>query len=302
MVMNVRQAAAIEAIRTPVIAARYMSAYDKLLQKWPVPFESTIIPTRFGATHVIVSGPAGAPPLVLLHGLQATALVWRPNVEMLSRYFRVYAFDVIGQGGRSSSSQRLHKRQQLVDWMCELFEAFGIKQADLVGNSYGGFVALNLASLAPERVKRVVLINPGGVFVSIIPFLLKMVWSLITATLRFCAKPPKPTMSQMLGRNVRLTGVDAEWEALLSLVTFNWEVKVNGVYPVKFSDTELRSIEKPVLLLMSDNDLVYDPLATLAIAQKRMPSLQAHMVSGAHHAAAMAKPETVNEMILKFLL
>lgn len=291
-----------EAIRTPEVAARYLTAYDKLLQKWPIPFESTTIPTRFGSTHVIVSGPVDAPPLVLLHGLQATALVWRPNVVSLSRHFRVYAIDIIGQGGKSTSSQRLYQRQQLADWMCEVFDALGIKQAALVGNSYGGFIALNQALLAPARVKQVVLINPGGVFVSVFPFLLTLVWSLFKQTMSFHAKPPKPTMSQMLGKNVQLTGDDAEWEALLSLVTFNWEVKVNGVYPVKFSNTELRSIEKPVLLLMGDNDLVYDPIATLKIAQQRMPSLQAHRVAGAHHIAAMAKPEEVNDMILKFLL
>src|SRR5690606_27129965 len=105
-----------------------------------------------GSTHVIASGPANAPPLVLLHGLQATALVWRPNVEGLSRQFRVYAIDIIGQGGRSASSQLLYKRQQMTNWMCELFDALGIEQAALVGNSYGGFLALTQALLAPERV------------------------------------------------------------------------------------------------------------------------------------------------------
>ncbi len=300
--MNVSQPAAIEAIRTPEVAARYVAAYDKLLQKWPAPFESITVPTSFGSTHVIVSGPAGATPLVLLPGLQATALVWRPNIVSLSRQFRVYAIDIIGQGGRSTSSQLLYKRQQLADWMCELFDALGIEQAALVGNSYGGFLALNQALLAPERVKQVVLINPAGVFVSIMPFLLKLVWPLLVQVARFYAKQPKPTMSQMLGKNVHLTGDDAEWEALLSLVTFNWEVQVHGPYPVRFSDNKLRSIKKPVLLLMGDNDLVYDPLATLKVAQHRMPSLQARMVPGAHHAAAMAKPELVNGMILEFLL
>jgi len=100
----------IEAIRTPEVAARYLAAYDALLRKWPVAFESVQIATSYGTTHVIASGPSDGPPLVLLHAFQATALAWRASVEGLSRRFRVYAVDVIGQGGKSASSRALMKR------------------------------------------------------------------------------------------------------------------------------------------------------------------------------------------------
>lgn len=297
--MNDNQALVIEAIRTPEVAERYMASYDALLHKWPIPYESIKIPTRFGSTHVIACGPVDAPPLVLLHGLQATALIWRPNVAGLSRHYRVYAVDVIGQGGKSISNQRLRNGQNLADWMCEWFDALGIEQAAIVGNSYGGFIAMNQALLAPKRVKQIVLINPAGVFGSISPFLMSLLWHLILQVLRLRAKPD---ISQMLGRSVQLSGDDAEWAALMSLVTFNWEVTVHGAFPRKFSDAELGAIDKPALLLMGDNDVVYDPLATLHLAKRRMPSLQAHMVPGAHHAAAMAKPQEVNALILEFLL
>jgi pimeloyl-ACP methyl ester carboxylesterase len=300
--MSANQALAIEAIRTPEVAVRYMASYDALLHKWPIPYESINIPTSFGLTHVITCGPADAPPLVLLHGLQATALIWRPNVADLSRHFRVYAVDVIGQGGKSMSSRRLRTGQNLADWMCEWFDALGIEQAAVVGNSYGGFIAMNQALLAPQRVKQIVLINPAGVFASILPYVMTLFWELIRDTLRWRGKQPKPDFAERLGRNVQLSGEDTEWAALMSLVTFNWEVKVNSIFPRKFRDAELRAIDKPALLLMGDNDVVYDPLATLHLAKRRMPSLQAHMVPGAHHAAAMAKPEAVNALILEFLL
>ena len=87
--MNAGPPAAIEAIRTPDIAARYMATYEALLRKWPVAYESLHIATRYGSTHVIASGALDAPPLVLLHAFQATALAWRANVEGLSRHFRV---------------------------------------------------------------------------------------------------------------------------------------------------------------------------------------------------------------------
>jgi pimeloyl-ACP methyl ester carboxylesterase len=280
---------------------RYLAMYEALLRKWPVKFESLRIATRYGLTHVIASGPREAPALVLLHAFQATALAWRANVEDLSLRYRVYAVDIIGQGGRSASSRPLRKRQDFADWMCELFDALGIRRAALVGNSYGGFLALNQASLAPERVKQVVMINPGGTFVSFFPHILKMLWFRLLQDVHLRPKRSKPDIAKVLGRNVQLRPDEAEWAALVALVSFNRQVRPNATFPIVLSTSELRAIRQPVMLLMGDNELLYDPHETLRLAMQRMPSLQAQMVPGAHHMAAMAKPGEVNELIVRFL-
>ena len=299
--LNAGQPAAIEAIRSPDIAARYMATYDALLRKWPVEYESLHIATRYGSTHVVASGPRDAPPLVLLHAFQATALAWRANVEELSRHFRVYAVDIIGQGGKSASSRPLKKRQDFADWMCELFDALGIQQAALVGNSYGAFLALNQASLAPERVKQIVMINPGGTFVSFLPHILRMLWVHLLQTLRLKPNHSKPDIAKILGRSVQLRPDEAEWAALVTLVAFDRKVRPNAIFPVVFPTSELRAIRPPAMLLMGDNELLYDPHATLRLAQRRMPSLQVHTIPGAHHMAAMAKPAEVNARLIQFL-
>ena len=45
----------------------YLAAYDSAMALWPVAFESRQVATRFGSTHVVVSGSPQLPPLVLLH-------------------------------------------------------------------------------------------------------------------------------------------------------------------------------------------------------------------------------------------
>ena len=156
--------------KTEAAEARYMAAYDAVLAKWPVAYEEITVPTLLGATHVIASGPADAPPLVLLHAAMATATVWWPNVEALSEHFRVYAVDVVGHGGKTVASRKVESRRDYADWLNDLFDGLGIARASIVGNSYGGFIAFNQAAMAPERIDRMVLISLAGGFVSVMPF------------------------------------------------------------------------------------------------------------------------------------
>ena len=87
--------------RTPEGQARYFAAYDATLALWPVPVFAFDLPTRFGSTHVNACGPEDAPPLLLLPGQAVSSTVWHPNVAELSRTWRLYALDIIGDMGKS---------------------------------------------------------------------------------------------------------------------------------------------------------------------------------------------------------
>jgi len=295
----------IEAIKSADVRAQYSAAYDVQLKKWPVAHEERFVSTHFGRTHVIASGAADAPPLVLLHAFQATAMVWRFNVEALSGHFRVYAVDIIGQGGKSTSSRPLKRRGDFAQWFSELFNALGIVRASLVGNSYGAFLALSMASLMPERVSRVVMINPAGTFASFFPIMLRMVVGGVSQRILVAAgmqvARPAPSVASTLGRDVVFSPEEAEWANLVSLVAFNGQMRPNAIWPAMISSAELRKIRAPALLLLGDNELLYNPQEVLRRAQARMPTLEARIIPGAFHIAAMAKPNEVNASIIEFL-
>ena len=132
--------------------ARYMAAYDAVLRDWPVPYEQLDLPTRLGPTHVVASGPPDAPPLVLLPSFAGTATVWRLNVADLSRHYRTYAVDVIGQPGKSVATRRIRSRREFAGWFGDLLDALGVERTSIVGCSFGGFLALSQASLTPDTV------------------------------------------------------------------------------------------------------------------------------------------------------
>lgn len=148
--------------KTAESEARYFAAYNATLAHWRVPVESFDVPTRFGNTHVNACGPEGAPPLLLLHGLAISSTMWYPNVRDLSRSFRVYALDTIGDKGMSVCTRPLMTALHFVEWLTDVYSGLGFERAHLAGMSYGGFLALNLALFAPERVKKLVLLAPAA--------------------------------------------------------------------------------------------------------------------------------------------
>jgi pimeloyl-ACP methyl ester carboxylesterase len=282
--------------------ARYLAAYDAALQAWPVPFEALDLPTRFGPTHIIASGPADAPPLVLLHSLAGTALVWRPNVAALGQHFRVYAVDIIGQTGRSRADRALRTRRDYAAWLADVLDRLGVARAALVGCSFGGFLALNQASLTPARVSKVVMISPAGTFVALSwRFALIMRTGALRRRIRrLLGDKRPPDIADLSGRRVKLDPADAAWRALMG-VTMAEAAKLNVINAPALSQRELRRIRSPALLLIGEYERLYEPQATLALARQRMPALETELVPGADHIAAMAQPAWVNRRIIDFL-
>jgi pimeloyl-ACP methyl ester carboxylesterase len=283
---------------------RYMAAYEAALQSWPVDHEELEIPTSMGPTHVIASGSSDAPSLILLHAAFATAVVWRPNVEALSRDFRVYAIDIVGQGGKTVTSRRMESRQDYADWLSEVFDGLGVEKASIVGNSYGGFLALNQASLTPERIDKVVLISPAGVYFSMVPFMGRMAFQGLAGPFRRLLggeSPGKLDISFLLGKKGHFNPDDRYWLALGEQLLDGSVRPRNMIMPSVFPKGELGAIEAPTLLLVAEYEILYEPHGSVRLARERMPRLEAEIVRGAHHLAAMAQPDAVNTRIIQFI-
>lgn len=100
-------------------------------------------------------------PLILIHGLGASLDWWQPNIDALSRKYRVIAFDFLGFG-LSSKPELKFSINLASDFMLSFLDAFQIQKASFVGNSMGGLIALYTAMNAPDRVERLVLVDAAG--------------------------------------------------------------------------------------------------------------------------------------------
>jgi pimeloyl-ACP methyl ester carboxylesterase len=105
-----------------------------------------------------LEGGAGR-PVILLHGLGASSFSWRAVTEPLAGRFRVIAPDFPGFG-RSGAPERFdYSMAGFSRWLLAFMDDLGIAQAELVGNSMGGVVALMTAMDQPLRVGRLALLG-----------------------------------------------------------------------------------------------------------------------------------------------
>ncbi|MBY6364628.1 alpha/beta fold hydrolase [Rhodococcoides corynebacterioides] len=118
--------------------------------------DTSIFYTEFGAGE----------PVLLLHGggPGASGLSnYSRNIDVLAQHFRVIVPDMPGYGQSGKTISRDDPFGGLADAIRGLLDALRIESAHLVGNSYGGACALRLALDTPHRVRRLVLMGPGGI-------------------------------------------------------------------------------------------------------------------------------------------
>lgn len=102
------------------------------------------------------------PPLVLVHGLASSRVVWRNAVGLLGRARRTLAIDVPGFGLTPPAGPGFDL-DGVAGAVLDGLEDAGVGEPfDLVGHSMGGAIALMLAARAPDRVRRVALVAPAG--------------------------------------------------------------------------------------------------------------------------------------------
>src|SRR5262249_20010384 len=139
---------------------------ESLVARWAPP-PSEFIDLNGQLVHLRDVGPRGdAEPLVLLHGTSASLHTWEGWSAALQGQHRVVSLDLPGCGlpgpfsGRSAAWG--YRGDDLARFVLELLDRLQIRRFAIAGNSLGGEVAWRVASLAPERVQRLVLVDSAG--------------------------------------------------------------------------------------------------------------------------------------------
>lgn len=101
-------------------------------------------------------------PLLLLHGLLGYSFSWRYVIPALAPFADVHAVDMLGVGFSDRPRGLDCCLQASAERLIRFLDSVGITSCDLVGTSHGGAVAMRAASLAPDRIHRLVLVAPAN--------------------------------------------------------------------------------------------------------------------------------------------
>jgi 2-hydroxy-6-oxonona-2,4-dienedioate hydrolase len=117
-----------------------------------------------GAATRFYSGGDG-PPLLLIHGVGASADIWMRNLEALSRDFTVYAPDVLDNGFTGQGAYRGGPPQgPMLDHIEAFLDHHKIGAFAAIGSSFGGLLSALLHLRRPEALKQLVLVSSGTCF------------------------------------------------------------------------------------------------------------------------------------------
>lgn len=250
-------------------------------------------------THFIEKGKGI--PVILIHGVGLDNSIFRYQIDFLSKYFRVIAYDMIGHG----KSEKPEGKYELVDYaeqLKNLMENLNIEKANIVGFSMGAMVSQLFAILYPEKVLSL---------------------SLLSAV----ANRDNSQQQNVLKRvkqvkdNGHLSTVDAAIERWFSSeFSLSNKELVNEIKDIlKRNDSEaylksyslfavsdlrlwplLSKINSPTFIITGENDIGSNPDMARKMGEK-IPNSQVVIVPNIKHMLPIEGAEELNNYLLSFL-
>jgi pimeloyl-ACP methyl ester carboxylesterase len=265
---------------------------ETLVSRWGLP-PSDFILVNGQLVHLRDEGPRDDPvPLVLLHGSSSSLHTWEGWAKALKGQRRVIRFDLPGCGltgpfgGHYAPDD--YSDEALVRFTLDLLDALHIPRATLVGNSMGGEIAWRLALAAPQRVERLVLLDPAGLALS--PFIARTLAVARVPVLGWLSERLLPramveaSLMKLYGTPERVTPelVDRTYELMLREGNRHaLTLRLRQFHPGE-ATAQLAGVRQPTLILWGDKDQLLLPAQGREFAQ-RIPGSQLVILPGIGH-------------------
>lgn len=264
------------------------------------------------AAHVSIEprfrGGEGA-PLLLLHAAFLSWRLWEPLLPYLTPSRDVIAPTLVGHYGAAPWTLELGwVVDAATDEVARLLDEFGVERPDIVGNSIGGFIALELARRG--RARRVVGIGPMGMYDEeegdAIARSLRRYWLAARRSRRFARvamRSPGVRRRAMAPLAAHGERVPPELAAHLTLANASNELPMWE--SMRMENGTLRRIENPeeidvpVLILWGDRD-PYASRAQMKRYVDRLPNARLVELPGLAHSPQLDEPERIAHRILDF--
>lgn len=239
-------------------------------------------------------------PALLIHGWGATLKFWRGMLAPLSAHYRCVAIDLPGFG-ESDKPDVPYTIEWFAGFVGKLLDALGWQKAVFCGHSMGGMISSLFASQHPERVERLVVVNPpihgpSSLFAKakfmLLPVFRWFMW--IFMHVKFV----RHWVSRDFTYKVRLAD-----DVIDGVIATTYASSIGSVLSLKSTDVvpHLRSIQAPTLVLGTDNDGVIHT-SQHALAAREIPGATHVVIADCGHCPMFEAPDAFSRAITDFLV
>jgi pimeloyl-ACP methyl ester carboxylesterase len=297
--------------KSPESHAAMTAWYEAALRRLPAPYEACTVETRQGYTHVLAMGEAGAPPVVLIHGLGGCAPMWAPQIAALAHSTASTRWTPSASREAPTTPVLRRLRRRMVDTL----DALGIERAGVIGLSLGGWLATRLPC-SRRACRRIALLSSPGFARLRMGFYrfsqcaesappgrrLFAAWS--TGSSRRAApgllQPEVEEAMMLVLRHYNLGGYSQGGRPAIRELPAVVSDSLRFVFPLR--PAELRALNMPALFLVGQHETLFDPHRALLYARLHLPALRAaEMIPRAGHGLNYDQAEMVNERLVWFL-
>ena len=250
------------------------------------------------------------PPLFLIHGLLGYSFSWRFNIEAFAQKHTVIAVDLLGAGFSDRPGALDCSLRGTAGRLWRLLDQLSIPVCDVLGTSHGGAVAMVLASIAPHRVRSLILPDPVNPWSSHGRLITKILGSTAGAALTLRLAPHLARTHNFFLR--RLYG-DPSRVAPGSLEGYSAGIQPPGTFDylskvIQCWHADLRVLHEifptirhiPTLLIWGNRDAaVY--VQSAQELRKQFDNCRLVIFDGVGHLPYEEVPEQFNRVVLDFL-
>ena len=253
------------------------------------------------------------PPLLLLHGVNAHLQTWDGWVEHLAEHFTITRIDVPGFGLTGPMKNRDYTPEAALRFFELTRQQLGMDRFSIAGNSLGGFLGWYYAAHHPERVEKLILVDPlsypqtapaimrfasAPLIRSIAPYCVPR--SFIRDSLVHVYGDPSRVTSSLVRRYHDLLLRPGNRQAMIdyfrnSHLFFTLDADGQGKYSRKIAD-----LKCPTLLMWGEKD-AWIPVRHVESFQRDLPSIQVKRYPDLGHVPMEEMPELTARDALAFL-
>jgi pimeloyl-ACP methyl ester carboxylesterase len=252
----------------------------------------------------------GGPPFVLVHGLLGYSFSWRFAMPVLAQHASVYALDMLGTGFSDRPAGLDCSLRASAGRLLRFFDAVGVSSCDLLGTSYGGAVVMMAAALAPDRIRRLILVAPVHPWLArgrrLAPFLSSRVISPLFMRLAPCFEVAhKVILRRLFGDPRRIRPGTLEGYSAPFAIPGSFQYAGTLLRSWNSDLHELESVlpqiaQIPTLLMWGGMDTAVNPSSAARLRQCFVNSSLA-IFDGVGHLPYEEVPEEFNQAVTEFL-